>query len=314
MLILNGRRFIEAPFKTEEELEHVVVENSESIFGPSSIFVSTKKLISTAQGTGTVPDGYVIDVASRTWFLVEAELARHSVWNHIAPQVAKQLIAARNPASRDLIVEMVVEKIRDEPDLMDRFTDEGIAEIDVRRELQKIIATEPVIGMPIDKVERDLRDWAETVKADVRLWIVRKYVEFGHSENVMYEVPEEYRPDLDTGDSEGETRMARHDTTVGDLIDAGLLTVGQVVRMTYKPRDGEQAVYEGKLLEGGSIEVLDEVFSSLSYAALYGMQKSGSRRPTVNGWTSWRTESGEQLDEVRERFLALGAAAPESRP
>ena len=64
MLILDGRRFIEAPFENEDELEQVVIENSDAIFGPSSIFLPTKKLISTAQGTGTLPDGYVIDVVA----------------------------------------------------------------------------------------------------------------------------------------------------------------------------------------------------------------------------------------------------------
>ena len=265
MLILGARRFIQASFSSEEELEGVVVDNSELIFGPSSIYFP-KALISTTDGTGTVPDGYVIDLASRRWYIVEAELSRHSVWSHIAPQVAKQLIAAINPNSRQLLVDLAVESVKDDPALLEKFQEEDIAEIDIRRALDEILRGEPVIGMPIDAVKNDLRDWAQTLKVDVKLWIVRKYVEFGNPENIIYEVPEEYRPALDT--EEEATRVskgvAHYDVTVGDLIDAGVLEPGQVLVMRYKPRGGEQCSYHGTVQSDGSVEVLGKTFSSPS--------------------------------------------------
>ena len=49
--------------------------------------------------------------------------------------------------------------------------------------------------MPIDGVSADLREWAATsVKLETKLWIVRKHVELGNASNVIYELPEEYKP------------------------------------------------------------------------------------------------------------------------
>jgi hypothetical protein len=36
MLIVEGRKFVLKPFDSEEELERVVVENAEYLFGPAS--------------------------------------------------------------------------------------------------------------------------------------------------------------------------------------------------------------------------------------------------------------------------------------
>lgn len=53
MLIVEGRKFVLAPFDSEEELERVVVENAEYLFGPSSIYFP-KSLIATRDGTATI--------------------------------------------------------------------------------------------------------------------------------------------------------------------------------------------------------------------------------------------------------------------
>src|SRR5690554_8221503 len=98
MLIFNNSKYVKTPFSNEDELEQVVISNYEHIFGPSSIYLP-KKLIRTADGIGTIPDGFAIDLGTRKWYLVEAELLHHSVWNHIAPQVSKQVIAKIGRAS-----------------------------------------------------------------------------------------------------------------------------------------------------------------------------------------------------------------------
>jgi len=59
MLISSSARFVQAPFDSEAELENVVVENYEYIFGPSSIYLLKGK-ISTPDGAATIlwfPDG-----------------------------------------------------------------------------------------------------------------------------------------------------------------------------------------------------------------------------------------------------------------
>lgn len=303
MLIHEGRKFIQTPFSSEQELEAVVEENSDSIFGPASIYLE-KALIRTKDGSGTVPDGFVIDISSKQWYIVEAELARHSVWSHIAPQVAKQLIAAGQDQSRRAIADSVVRLLKEDEEIAEKFAEEGIQAVDIRKALDNILANPPVVAMPIDAISEDLREWAQTVKADVKLWLVRKYAEFKDEENIIYEVPEEYRPSLDTREEqERQGGRAQYDVTIPDLIEAGLLDAGEMLIMPYKPMDGERSEYQATVEPDGSLTVLGKTFSSPSYAALFGIQDAGSNRTAANGWTSWRNSDGLMLSELRDRYL-----------
>ena len=63
MIIHSDKKFIEAEFDNEQEIENVVIENAEYFFGASSIFLP-KKLIRTRDGFGTIPDGFAIDLTS----------------------------------------------------------------------------------------------------------------------------------------------------------------------------------------------------------------------------------------------------------
>lgn len=304
MLIFEGRKWIQASFASEHELETVVFDNAESIFGPSSLYFP-KILFKTGDGAGTMPDGFVIDPSTRQWYVVEVELARHGVWTHIAPQVAKQIIAVSQPISKQLLIEMAVERVREEEGLREKFTELGIELLDVRRVLAEILDSRPIIGMPIDAISRDLQEWATTLKNEVKLWIVKKYVEFGHAENVVYEVPDEYRPDLDTQDSSTRSGLTRYEVALSDLLAAGLLDSGEKLYMNYAPRHSERRTYEGLVGADGSISLLGNTFSSPSYAALYGVQDSGSDRKSVNGWVVWKTARGATLADLREEYLDL---------
>ena len=306
MLILDNSKFILTKFDSEEELESVVVANAEYIFGPSSIYLP-KSLIKTADGAGTIPDGYAIDLDGRRWYIVEAEVSQHSVWSHIAPQVAKQIIAANNPVTKQKLIETVIDRVREDEAVQEKFAEQNIDPIDYRQVLADIVATEPIIGMPIDAVKNDLREWAATLKVDVRLWIVQKYVDFNNPDSIAYEIPEEFRPAFDASPDEAKetAQNARYDVSISDLIEANLIPVGHRLQMPYKPRNGEPTLYEAIVLEDGSLEVLGRVFSAPSYAALFGIQDSGSTRSSVNGWIAWRLDDGATtLAEVRERFLA----------
>jgi hypothetical protein len=308
MLIFNDTKYIKTPFKNEDELEQVVISNYEYIFGPTSIYLP-KKLIKTGDGAGTIPDGFVIDLGSKKWYLVEAELLHHHVWNHIAPQVSKQVIASLQPISKKIVEDLAVDQYQKDPLTKEKFTDQGIKEINVRKVLSEILEKDPSIGIPIDAISGDLKEWARTLKYNVKLWTITKYVEFNKPENVVYEFPEEFKPELDTSEEEkvdavtGE--VTRYDASISDLIDAGFLKVGDVLIMEYKPRNGKKKRYEGIIESDGAISVLGQSYSSPSYAALAGIQDAGSDRKTVNGWISWRDRNGQLLTDLREEYLNL---------
>jgi hypothetical protein len=304
MIILEDRKLIEAKFADEQEVEDLIIANSEHFFGPSSIFISKKKII-TKDGFGTIPDGFAVDLSTRIWYIVEAELSHHNVWTHIAPQVTKQLLAAGRPETRQLLTEILVEMVTEDTSTKEKFDDESIKEIDIRKVLGEIFEKAPIIGMPIDAVTNDLRDWAATLKNDVKLWIVQKYVQFGNPKIVAYDIPEEYRPVFDTTDRESQPKsgIKTYDVSITDLIAEGFLLAGTELTMSYKPHRGKQQIFTAKLESDGSLTVLNQNFPSPSYAAIFCIQKAGSERTTVNGWTSWRTREGKFLSQLRSEYL-----------
>lgn len=298
MIIYQNRRFVIDRFSSEQELEQVVKDHSEDIFGPDSIYLP-KSLIRTPEGTGTIPDGVVIDLSTRRWFIIEAELSSHSVWNHIAPQVAKQLIACSQPASVRATTEMVINRVKEDAKFRVKFEELEVREIDIRRFLEGVFRSRPIVGIPIDHVGPDLQQWAETVKAEVKLWAIRKLVDQDDPKNVMYEVPEEYQASLDT--TEPNATASR--VTVSDLIERGLLAAGQKLFMSYRPRGSEQREFEATVLSNGDIEALGKTFSAPSYAGSYCMRSTGSDRDSCNGWIGWRTAAGAKLADLRQGFL-----------
>jgi len=306
MLIFGEKKFIKTPFDSEEELERVVIDNYEHIFGPTSFYLP-KALIKTGDGTGTIPDGFAIDLASKKWYLVEAELLHHNVWGHIAPQISKQVIASLQALSKKIIEDLAVDQYQKDQSTKEKFEEQGIKEIDVRKELSEILDKEPIIGLPIDLVSGDLKEWARTLKYNVKLWTITKYIDFNDKNSIVYEFPEEFRPTLDTEEEQeqetGSGELTRYDVTISDLIEKEYLKIGDKLRMYYKPRNGNKKTYEATILEDGSLEVLGQTFSSPSYAALAGIQDAGSDRKTVNGWTSWKTKSNKTLAELRDEFL-----------
>jgi hypothetical protein len=305
MLILGDKRFIKESFSSEEEIEKVVTNNYEYIFGPSSIYFP-KILITTIDGIGTIPDGFVIDISLKQWFIVEAELAVHSVWSHIAPQVAKQISAVQNINTKKKIAKLMVDTIKKDDASLEKFKNEEIHTIDIHQAISEIVDKSPIVGLPIDHVSNDLKVWATTLKAEVRLWEIKKYVQFKSSTVIMYEFPEDSRPVFDTKMDESETpdKITQYDVSVLDLVNEKLLAIGEKLFISYKPASGKKQDFEAIIQENGSIMVLDQTFTSPSYAALFCINKAGSPRKTTNGWTGWKNESGKTLADLRNIFIA----------
>jgi hypothetical protein len=306
MLILNDDRFIETSFNNEEEIERVVFDNYEYLFGYSS-FLLPKALIKTNDGAGTIPDGFVIDLSKKRWYVVEAETSKHSVWSHIAPQVSKQLIAAQQEITRKLIIELSVNQYTESKDVKDKFIEEGISEINLRKYLSEILETDPIVGIPIDKISKDLEEWAKTLKSIVKLWIIKKFVHFKNQTTIIYEFPEEYKPEFDTEINDNEQSSSKllktYDVTLEDLINSNLLSANDDLIMVYGFKSAEKKTYFAKINDDYSITVLNEKFDSPSYAALYCINDYGSARKTVNGWTSWKNKEGKTLSQLRDEYL-----------
>ena len=197
MLISGKNKFVKSQFTSEDELKKMVVENADYFFGQSSFFLA-KELISDKNGFEKITDGLAVDIANRKWFLVNVALAKHNVWSHIVPQAVKQLVSAEQSTTKQLIIELIMQLLREDNNIMKKFNGagygndkEGVFENEARGVLEEIFGKSPVIEIPIDSISNDLWSWTETLKADVKLSIVKKYVESGNPKKIIYEIPEE---------------------------------------------------------------------------------------------------------------------------
>ena len=160
MIVRGSDKYFRAPFADESEIERVVKDYAEYLFGSSILFLPKSK-ISTLGGAGTIPDGFVIDVESDEWFMVEAELATHGTWQHIAPQVSKQLAATDSQATRDSLLKVCLEMVKKEKSAAGVFADLDIPQLEIHGKLQAILAKPPTIAIPIDGIPPDLQIMGE---------------------------------------------------------------------------------------------------------------------------------------------------------
>jgi hemin uptake protein HemP len=306
-MLIDGemkKEYHQVQFDNEKEIEDLVVrpENVGRLFGASAVALPKTK-IETTGGIGTIPDGYVIDVERDRWFIVEAETASHSVWGHIAPQVAKQIVAANNLATKQILEDAFCRErggeIKKALEDNGRTSDENALRISVRG----ILHSPPIVAIPIDGEVDDLTDFAAVLKPRVMIWRVRKWVASGDdgTRDVLYEVPLEDERDFDSTETpqDAERRKTGSRVTVRDLVNAQLLKEGDQLSKKYKGRS-----FIAKVTKDGNLTVDGQVFSNPSGAAVHCIQSTGSLRPTEQGWTWWSTGDEETLADLRDEYVA----------
>ena len=220
MLVSGKNKFITSPFTSEDELKKLVIENPDYFFGTNS-FCVTKEQLSDKDGFEMITDGFAIDIANKQWFIINSTLlANNAVWSQIAPQVARQLVTAEQTDTKQVLLDLIGKEIREDKEVMKKFSYEGYGEgingvfLDkINDALTETFDKTPLIGMPIDSVSTDLSNWTKTLKANVKLCIVKKYIENENPENVIYEIPDESVPATNTAESTKKTvKEAKNET------------------------------------------------------------------------------------------------------
>ena len=90
MLWTKSQQFYSWPYDKEAEIEAAIADIQRDLLGDSRVYLDAKKLIGQPGKTQNIPDGYVLDLSSKTkpvLYLVEVELARHDPLRHIAQQL-----------------------------------------------------------------------------------------------------------------------------------------------------------------------------------------------------------------------------------
>lgn len=171
-IICNDKLFVSYEYSAEKEFEKHVVQHTNEIFGPKSVYIDIKKRIG-EDNILTIPDGYLIDFSFESdprLYIVENELVIHDPYKHIGQQLLKFAISYK--ASGRNIKKFLLENIlRDESKkaiVKEGFKKAGYRNIDAF--MEDIIFEKPVAAVVIiDKVTSDLENVLTqlTMKTDI---------------------------------------------------------------------------------------------------------------------------------------------------
>lgn len=277
-------------------MSRVVIDTFKFLFGDYSILLPKSKIV-TFSGKGTIPDGIIIDFKNRRWFILEVERGCHDTWEHIAKQINRQLVAVRNPVTKNKIADLCISEIGKQVEFTDLLaTDLKISAIGIHGCVQKILEMDPIVSLPIDYSPKDLEEWADGLKYDVRIQHIEKYM--SAAGDVLYDFP-----DLETTQDVEDLKSTDKSNALAEIVKANVLKVGDKVYFDYGPKGSSKKRFEGKICTDG-IEV-GGVVSSASVSALRCIQQLSPSRTTANGWATWKTADGKLLEEKWKAFLSL---------
>jgi len=111
--------------------------------------------------------------------------------------------------------------------------------------LQAILSKSPIIALPIDEIPSDLKEWASTLRHEVRFWIVEKYI--NDSGEIIYSIPHiDQDQRFISADSAGEFGGNNQGgNLMSKVVRAGLLKVNQRVYFDYGPKRTTQDTFRG---------------------------------------------------------------------
>ena len=291
----NGKTYSKMEFANEEEIENVVINNFKLLFGDYSILLD-KNLISTNAGKGSIPDGIIINFQEKKWYILEVERGIHGTWEHIAPQISKQITAMENIDTKIKIAENCIKKINKNASFKDLLSEIDIEEINIHGSVNNILKSPPIVALPIDFIPNDLKDWTKTLKVEVNVWLIEKYVDING--NILFNVPDK---EIETETDSGNGTPKLTGDIFSQVINEGLLTIGQELYFEYGPKGKPKTKFVGIVHKNG-IEVDGEI-SSASVSSLRCIQKISPSRTTSNGWVVWKTKDGKLINELYKKLI-----------
>ncbi|MFH8120427.1 MAG: DUF5655 domain-containing protein [Candidatus Aenigmatarchaeota archaeon] len=181
-IFVDGKKFIETEYKSEDDFQRVVRENFKTLFGAKTIFFDIRGRIESKALGATIPDGFLFDFRDEEnpeFYLVEVELKEHEFYKHIFPQITRFFAFFKNPASRNDLIERLFSYIKSNPELEQEFK-QYLGKKEIYKALKDIIDNSQNIllildgGMP--ELDEVLKTYTDTWGKMVRVEIMKQYV------------------------------------------------------------------------------------------------------------------------------------------
>jgi predicted transport protein len=164
--------------KDEKELEMMVKEHFSDIFGENSLYFDIKPEFRSKSGIGSKPDGIILFFDKPSFYVVEIELARHPIHDHIIAQITRFNTALkRNPETRTRMTEVIYSEI-----LSDPFK-EAFIKSKVKGELFKflteVFSSTPIVVIIIDELTEELEEAVDGLPLECRIIEFKTFVREG---------------------------------------------------------------------------------------------------------------------------------------
>jgi len=161
ILLEDGVTYVPYRYKDESELEQMVMEHRETIFGVDSVLFP-KKAIKARSGIVTIPDGFILLVHEKKWYILEIELASHPLYEHIVGQVSKFNAAIKNSGTRSKLIGAFYEEVTNNIETRYRFEVNGIKK-ESYKFLCDVVNEDPGVIVAIDERTQELDEICESL-------------------------------------------------------------------------------------------------------------------------------------------------------
>ncbi|MGB9675939.1 MAG: hypothetical protein ACPL0C_01965 [Candidatus Bathyarchaeales archaeon] len=153
ILLKDGVKYLPYEYTSEEELNKMVTEHIKEIFGENALYFGPQTM-RTQAGIESRNDGVILTIDRNEWYILEVELAKHPLPEHIIPQITKFSLAYEEPETRRKIVNALYNEIR--ADLIKKAMIERQHIEDLHKMLTDLINTQPTIAIIIDRKTSEL--------------------------------------------------------------------------------------------------------------------------------------------------------------
>lgn len=309
MLLIDGVKYVEWTPPTEDELEQMVKEHAQGIFGENSIYLDIKHKLTSRAGVGSIPDGYVITFdKSAEWHIVEVELSSHQLYEHVVPQVSRFVAGIANPATRNQIVSTIYSEINGNDYLKIRLR-QAIGSDEIYKFVSELIARSPCVTIVIEKKTPELDDAINAINCPEKKVVEFRTFRRQNAETVHAHLFEpigqprlKAQPQLTipTEEKQKKESQTAGRVTFEELVTAGLLKDGEVLYFyntrLFKDERATVVADQNKL----RYESDGNMYSPSRLAEVL-FDKYNFNYVALRGPNYWITEGGKLLVDLQEK-------------
>ncbi len=263
-----------------------MIRNIKHIFGKNAWSIPKIK-IKPINGSGRIPDLYVLDVIAEKLYVIEVERSSHSFPDHIAPQISGFYRILSDISSRTSLLDKLYDKVTKNIDLRNEFKNKGIEEI--HKFLADILAKSYEIMLIIDNVTEELKSALSYSNLHPGILEFKRFKK-PDVDVFIYEMDTLDSDVAQTGPILTNNMNKDLQPPIKDDITA-MLPPGEHIYMKYHEKTYIATIEAGGIrLEDGSIQ-----------RTLSGATKIITGWPTANGWKHWcqDKECKKPLDLLR---------------